>query len=191
MHLTKLVAKLGDFNNSILRKWNTTSQRPCPYYNSPYEPSWGLGYKPLEHSSHGFPPLDESVDVFGVGGLLYYVLVGKDPYFQYPKGSETRAMRGGELPPLPPMLSYNTSQTHGGNTALLTATGVVSASSHNKYRGNSSTATETTTAIPRNNKMVSTGIQAIIAAIQASMKVQPGDRPTSKQVADLFQSINL
>eukprot|EP00539_Tryblionella_compressa_P004340 CAMPEP_0178751290 /NCGR_PEP_ID=MMETSP0744-20121128/10451_1 /TAXON_ID=913974 /ORGANISM="Nitzschia punctata, Strain CCMP561" /LENGTH=422 /DNA_ID=CAMNT_0020404933 /DNA_START=152 /DNA_END=1420 /DNA_ORIENTATION=- len=103
-------AKISDFNDSILRKWNKTSGEPCAYYNREYPLHWGNGFKPVEHAAKGYPKLDEKIDIFGLGGLLFYVLVGKDPYKEYKdKDAMTAAMKAGKLPRLPK--EYNASLT--------------------------------------------------------------------------------
>ena len=159
-----LIAKLNDFNNSILRKWNVTSQKPCPHYADKFNPSWAMGYQPLEQTAGEGTPLDETVDIFGVGAVLYYILMGKDPYHQYPKGREKKHMSKGYLPPIPSHLSYD-----------------------NKYP-EIMYQKPPKPGVPR---LPSKGIQAILSAIQLSMKVNPKDRPTSKQVHDLFQSFEM
>jgi Protein kinase domain len=102
-------AKLGDFNDSILRKWNKTSGEPCPFYNDRYPLHWGLGYKPAEHAASGYPPLDEKMDVFGLGGLLFFVLTKENPFGEFEKENMTAAINTGRLPRLPD--EYNVTMT--------------------------------------------------------------------------------
>ena len=183
-----LVAKLGDFNNSILRKWNRTGSAPCPHYQGATRLSWGLGYKPPEQSAGGGRPLDGSIDVFGVGGVLYYLLVGKDPYFRYPPGEEESAIAAGELPPLPRSLRYPGRKSHkapggGGGSATSSTTGP-----------------NTSLLLPADNdtdgdadhhqqqQQQQQPLGAIPAAIEAAMAIRPGDRPTAEQLADLLAS---
>jgi len=90
--------------------------------------------------------------------------MGKDPYHQYPKGREKKHMSKGYLPPIPSHLSYD-----------------------NKYP-EIMYQNPPKPGVPR---LPSKGIQAILSAIQLSMKVNPKDRPTSKQVHDLFQSVEM
>lgn len=157
-----MMAKLGDFNISVLRKWNKTSHKPCPHYHNEYPLDWGLGYKPVEHSQKGYPPLDESIDVFGIGGVLYYILVGKDPYFRYPKGNETRDMKAGKLPPLP--VSVTTTTLGGGNDG-------------NPEEPDGSTVHE---------HLNSIRIRTVAEAIRKTMALRPRDRPSAKEIADYF-----
>lgn len=96
-------AKLNDFNDSILRFWNVTSgTTKCPFYNPKFPLHWGNGYKPVEMSAAGYPPLEDSLDVFGLGGILYYILVGRNPYSDIKdKNERSRAMLAGQLPRIP------------------------------------------------------------------------------------------
>jgi hypothetical protein len=102
-------AKIGDFNDSILRKWNQTSGAACPFYNKPYPLHWGNGFKPVEMAAKGYPRLDDKADVFGLGALLFMVLTGNDPYSRYEKDELTKVMTSGRLPEFPK--HYNTTQT--------------------------------------------------------------------------------
>ena len=148
---------LGDFNNAVLRKWNKTSHKPCPHYHVEYDPSWGLGYKPIEHSQKGHPALDESVDVFGIGGVFYYVLVGTDPYFRYNKGNETAEIEAGKLPPPPRSVARtmtNATTTRVGNDGTVNKNYVF--------------------------------IRAVVGAIGKAMALHPSDRPSAKEMAEYF-----
>jgi serine/threonine protein kinase len=97
------IAKLNDFNDSVLRRWNRTSgTAACPYYSKGFPLHWGNGFKPVEMASKQYPPLDETLDVFGLGGLLYTILVGHMPYSYLPtKNERTTAMVKGILPQFP------------------------------------------------------------------------------------------
>ena len=53
-------------------------------------------------SAAGYPPLEDSLDVFGLGGILYYILVGRNPYSDInDKNERSRAMLAGQLPRIP------------------------------------------------------------------------------------------
>jgi serine/threonine protein kinase len=61
-------------------------------------------------ASKKYPPLDETLDVFGLGGLLYNILVGRVPYYHLPnKNDRTNAMVAGMLPHFPD--AYTTSSS--------------------------------------------------------------------------------
>ncbi|OEU12883.1 hypothetical protein FRACYDRAFT_244156 [Fragilariopsis cylindrus CCMP1102] len=116
--------KLNDFNYSILRKFNRTAtaatsstststassagttsgdnimEAACPYYTNQVPLSWGVGYRPYEFSIDNYPPINENIDIFGLGGVLYYILEGKDPYWQYTKDHEVEEISKGLLPPI-------------------------------------------------------------------------------------------
>ena len=102
-------AKISDFNDSRLRKWNKTSGEPCPLYNNPYPLYWGNGFKPVEVAARGYPRLDEKADVFGLGALLFMVLTGKGPYSGQEKDELSKVMASGMLPEFPKQ--YDTTKT--------------------------------------------------------------------------------
>jgi hypothetical protein len=110
--------KLNDFNDAVLLNWNQTTINntnatntnnntnatktcKCAFYNKAFPIQWGLGFTPWEMARKGFPPLDESVDVFGLGGVLYHVLVGRAPYSDLRPMKMKPTMRKGILPSLP------------------------------------------------------------------------------------------
>jgi serine/threonine protein kinase len=72
----------------------------CPYYTNRVPLSWGVGYRPYEFSIANYPPIDENIDIFGLGGVLYYILEGNDPYWQYTKDHELEEISNGLLPPI-------------------------------------------------------------------------------------------
>jgi hypothetical protein len=72
----------------------------CPYYTNQVPLSWGVGYRPYEFSIDNYPPINENIDIFGLGGVLYYILEGKDPYWQYTKDHEVEEISKGLLPPI-------------------------------------------------------------------------------------------
>ena len=84
--------KLSAFSDSLLRKRNAISGMPCPYYSEKYPVHWGHGSKPVEHSAPGYPPLDEKVDMFGLGGILFYILTGNHPIGGCSRGEATLAL---------------------------------------------------------------------------------------------------
>jgi serine/threonine-protein kinase len=67
--------RLNDFNDAELIRYNITSSGPCRFrrkkhngnYQSPEE-AWEL-------------PLSHAVDLHTLGGVLYFILFGKRPYF--------------------------------------------------------------------------------------------------------------
>ena len=67
--------RLNDFNDATLLWYNTTSSGPClfrcrkhnPHYQSPEE-AWEL-------------PLSHAVDLHTLGGVVYFILFGKMPYW--------------------------------------------------------------------------------------------------------------
>jgi serine/threonine protein kinase len=100
--------KFGDFNDSHLRQWNKTSGEPCPFYNRGYPMHWGLGYKPAEHAAQGYPRLDEKMDIYGLGGLLFFFLAEHNPFHELNDEGRKIAIGSGVMPQLPAM--YNISE---------------------------------------------------------------------------------
>ena len=62
--------KVNDFNSAVLLMWNAKRQQPCKFQKNWKVPWFDGG---LEY------PFTEKVDVFCLGGLLFYVLTGHDP----------------------------------------------------------------------------------------------------------------
>mmetsp|Transcript_9321 Transcript_9321/g.23187 ORF Transcript_9321/g.23187 Transcript_9321/m.23187 type:complete len:583 (+) Transcript_9321:275-2023(+) len=166
-----VVAKLGDFNNSFLRKWNITSNSPCPLYMNPVPAYWGGGYMPPEQSAG--KAIDGSVDVFAFGAMLYYLLVGKIPREQYPKGKEEEAIASGQLPPLPPPLMY-------GNTTHINMI----------MNRTTSTARNEKERVATLNNGDAGIINDMIKTIETHMKVRPEDRPPVELANSIFESYN-
>ena len=105
---------LSDFNDSNLRHWNKThGKKPCPFHYRGFPIHWGNGYKPVEQATRyektegkrTYPPLSEKVDIFALGGVLYRILTGKNPYQGMDRKQVRQAMGEGILPEIPPQ--YN------------------------------------------------------------------------------------
>jgi len=165
-----LVAKLGDFNNSFLRKWNRTSNTPCPLYMNAVPAVWGGGYMPPEQSAG--KPIDGSVDVFAFGAILYYLLLGQVPREQYPQDTAAEAIASGELPPLPPPLNYGHSNYTGSTTS--NDEKIDAKTYHQSFPNNGDTAI----------------VNDIIKGIEAHMKVKQEERPPIELPNTMFESYN-
>ena len=83
---------LNDFDNAVFLSYNQTAQQYCKYESG----SVG-GFKTPEehHRSH----LDESVDMWKVGSLIFTVLTGLKPYYASPDEETTWALLDAGTPP--------------------------------------------------------------------------------------------
>jgi len=94
---------LSDFNDSLLRNRNRTTVdfNLCPFYSNAFPILHGLGFTPPEMSAQNYPPLDSSIDIYGLGAVLYHLLVGHPPHSQGKRPDRAKAMNTGQLPRLP------------------------------------------------------------------------------------------
>lgn len=166
-----LVAKLGDFNNSFLRKWNRTSDTPCPLYMNAVPAKWGGGYMPPEQSAG--EPIDGSVDVFAFGGILYHLLTGRIPREEYSQDTAAEDIASGQLPPLPPPLKYGNSN-YTESTASDADQTIQPKTYHQKFPNNGDAAI----------------INDILKGIEAHMKVNQEKRPPVELSNTMFESYN-
>ena len=87
--------QLGDFNQAILIKRNTTSpDKACKFHR--IDPDYGVFRSPEEYSHQ---PQTAAVDVWALGSIIYHILTGKRVWkSQYIKRNAEKAMIRGELP---------------------------------------------------------------------------------------------
>ena len=213
------VLKLNDFNNSILCKSNRTayaiaaaerdtgvesdaatprlpSAPACPYYMNKVPVSWGAGYRPYEFSVEGYPPLNDNVDVFGLGSVLYYILEGKDPYEMYTMGQEELEIQQGILPPI----TSTTTKYFVSSPSLSSSSDkfTFNTNTNDYYKYNTKKKknrnTETNTVIINNNNVrIDTNriVSTILDIIYKSMSFNPKERPTIHYILDTFVNATL
>jgi serine/threonine protein kinase len=99
--------KLNDFNDAYLLQWNTTSNRQCGFAYQPFVPRWAKGFKPIEQAKNFFP-LTENIDIYALGGILFFILLEHNPYSGVPDEDVTKMIVEG-TPPLPPQAYRNSS----------------------------------------------------------------------------------
>mmetsp|Transcript_46634 Transcript_46634/g.68924 ORF Transcript_46634/g.68924 Transcript_46634/m.68924 type:complete len:568 (-) Transcript_46634:51-1754(-) len=69
------ILKLNDFNDGELLHWNKSSSTQCHFRKMLWNPTWKSNEEVREL------PLTEKVDVYALGGLLYFILTeGDKPY---------------------------------------------------------------------------------------------------------------
>ena len=87
--------RLGDFNQAILIKRNSTSpDTACTFHR--IDPDYGVFRSPEEYSHK---PQTAAVDVWALGSIIYHILTGKKVWkSQYRKHDAEKAMIRGELP---------------------------------------------------------------------------------------------
>jgi len=67
--------KLNDFNISVLRKWNTKTQKPCTFPPMFPNPQWR---SPEEAKKSDY--LDEKIDIYSMGNIFFRLICGKSPW---------------------------------------------------------------------------------------------------------------
>ncbi len=89
------VLQLGDFNQAVLLRRNSTSpETACKFHR--IDRDYGVFRSPEEYSHL---PQTASVDVWALGSIIYHVLTGKKVWkSQYSKREAEKAMIRGELP---------------------------------------------------------------------------------------------
>ena len=87
---------LNDFDSAVFLSFNLTSQQYCKYRSGPVG-----GFKTPEE--HRVDYLDESVDIWKMGSLIFTVLTGLKPYYDSASRDEKWArIDAGEVPQLDP-----------------------------------------------------------------------------------------
>ena len=94
--------KLNDFNIGVLRRWNTTSNKPCGIPTQYPKPQW----RSPEEARHE-TNLTEKVDVFSLGHILFRLICGHEPWNKLgpngrpPKDVLNGYVQRGKLPFIP------------------------------------------------------------------------------------------
>lgn len=95
--------KLNDFNIGVPRLWNSTSQKACGIPTQYPNPQWR---SPEEAA--GSNALDEKIDVFSLGHILFRLICGHEPWhklepggFLPPKDKLNEKVKRGILPTIP------------------------------------------------------------------------------------------
>jgi hypothetical protein len=88
--------KLNDFNRARYLRWNYWIKSPCKFY---------VGKNPGRHRSpeeYKYDDLDEKIDVFSLGNVLYSILTGLEVFADVRKKDEAMQMvKEGKRSPLP------------------------------------------------------------------------------------------
>ena len=74
---------LNDFNIAVLLKRHSVSGQMCPFVARFPNPQWRSPEEQIykyEEEQNIFPTVNEKVDVYGLGNILYRLLVGKTPW---------------------------------------------------------------------------------------------------------------
>eukprot|EP00591_Stephanopyxis_turris_P015217 CAMPEP_0195540496 /NCGR_PEP_ID=MMETSP0794_2-20130614/50602_1 /TAXON_ID=515487 /ORGANISM="Stephanopyxis turris, Strain CCMP 815" /LENGTH=293 /DNA_ID=CAMNT_0040674565 /DNA_START=48 /DNA_END=929 /DNA_ORIENTATION=+ len=66
--------KISDFNDAHLLMWNSSSHSQCRFRRKRWTPHFHSPEEVLQR------PLSEKVDVYALGGVIFYILVGYKPY---------------------------------------------------------------------------------------------------------------
>ena len=94
--------KLNDFNNALILDWNytSTSTADAGAYCQEFHNLPGTFRAPEEHL--GLWTVDHRSDVYSMGGMIYTVLTGLYPFWEYHMEERHAKIRNGELPDLDP-----------------------------------------------------------------------------------------
>ena len=106
------VPLLNDFNIAVFRKLNAGTGEPCRFRGRFANPQW-MSPEQQERPSDGLSSgvLDEAIDVYALGNILYKIAVGRSPWkhdfgdkINTPeiKGKIARAKIRGAKPKVPP-----------------------------------------------------------------------------------------
>ena len=88
------IQQLGDFNQAILMRRNTSDDTTCTYNR--IDRDYGVFRSPEEYSHL---PQTTAVDVWALGSIIYHILTGKKVWkSQFRKRDAEKAMIRGELP---------------------------------------------------------------------------------------------
>ena len=94
--------KLNDFNIGIIRRWNTTSNKPCGFPAQYPNPQWRSPEEARNEQN-----LTEKVDVFSMGHIFFRLICGHEPWHKLePGGKPSKAemnekVKNGVLPFIP------------------------------------------------------------------------------------------
>jgi len=93
--------KITDFDESILLRWHNSTKKTCKFHLANSDPK---RYQPIELSISN-NNLDEKVDIYSLGAMLYTILVGGRPYDQ---AHHFQLKTDGVLPEFPTNLQNDT-----------------------------------------------------------------------------------
>lgn len=106
---SKKVAMINDFNLSTLRLKDKDTGKPCAFTSLFPNPVWRAPQEQRDEDGSFHPVLDEKIDIYGLGNILFRFAVGMGPWKQMGNpslsASEVRNVeswkRQGQLPPIP------------------------------------------------------------------------------------------
>lgn len=106
LHNHQIVFKISDFNDAEILQWNQTTTSTDPtnstesdklcYFN---RKRWFPYYRAREEILEQ-PILTHKVDIYAMGGILYHLLEGQDPYEDCRLRDAFKSVVMGKLPPL-------------------------------------------------------------------------------------------
>merc|ERR1711862_507644 len=95
------ILKLSDFNDSELLKWNVTSNTQCFFRRKRWKANFHSPEEVWEY------PLTYKLDIYALGGILYYILVGYNPYNKIPDNTVLKYVAKGITPQIPLHIQNN------------------------------------------------------------------------------------
>ena len=84
-------------------------KRQCPVFFDAFPIANGYGFTPVEMSVDGYPPISESADIWGLGAVLYTLLVGHRPYATLKPRQLVQTMKAGLSPSIPEVYRHHSS----------------------------------------------------------------------------------
>jgi hypothetical protein len=162
---------INDFNIAVFRKWNVRTNVPCLFHGRFANPQW-MSPEQMEREGDelSIGKLDEKIDIYALGNILYKIAVGNSPWkFNYKVSKITsdekpriaRAKLRGQKPKVPPDV-------------------ILAASSSNSNSNSNSTASLSSSS--------SSSIKAILSAMNKCYRNNATLRPSAEYIATYLQS---
>jgi len=160
---------INDFNIAVFRKWNVHTRVPCLFHGRFANPQW-MSPEQMEREEDelSIGKLDEKIDIYALGNILYKIAVGNSPWkYNYKVSKITseekpriaRAKLRGQKPKVPPDV-------------------ILAASGNNN---NNSTAS-------LSSSSSSSSIKAILSAMNKCYRNNATLRPSAAYIATYLQS---
>ena len=87
---------MNDFNRARFIRWNDVETKACPFY---IEVNKWSHRSPEEYTENH--PLNEQIDVFSLGNVLYSILMRRDVYEDMEKGDVQKVVKDGVFISIP------------------------------------------------------------------------------------------
>jgi serine/threonine protein kinase len=163
---------INDFNIAVFRKWNVHTKVPCWFHGRFANPQW-MSPEQMEREGDelSIGKLDEKIDIYALGNILYKIAVGNSPWkYNYKVSKITsdekpriaRAKLRGQKPKVPP-------------DVILAASG-----SSNNNNSNSTASLSSSSS--------SSSIKAILSAMNKCYRNNATLRPSAEYIATYLQS---